>query len=453
MIIIFIPNNNLNERSYIIDILIGEFLGLDYRVENRSQKAESDWEIELENGNKLIIEDHFFNNFPKDLEYIRLNNIPSKVTFLKNEFIVENDIPVIYGTSKLNIENSKIICGIDIFASSFFMLTRWEEYINKNRDCHNRFPATESLAYKQGFLNRPVVNEYVEILWNILKYLGIEQKRKEKNFQLYLTHDVDIPLKYHNFKCGLLEIAGDVVKRKDVILASKNLWQKLKVHIKMEKDPYDTFDYLMDISEKVGVKSYFFFMGRGLTKFDNAYKSNDDFIKNIIKKIKKRGHHIGLHSTYNAYNQPEQFAKEKQELEINFDTKITFGREHYLRFEVPTTWQIWKDNGMEWDSTLSFADKEGFRCGVCYEYSVFNILTREKLNLREKPLIVMDGSFATYQLDIEPKEMEKKINYLIEKVKKYNGDFVFLWHNSSFNTTKWNKYQDLYERLLMRESP
>ncbi len=86
--------------------------------------------------------------------------------FSKNDFIVEKDIPIIYGTDKLEIteQNQNIItCGIDIFASSFFMLTRWEEYVNKNRDRHNRFPAIESLAFKNDFLSRPVVNEYVEM--------------------------------------------------------------------------------------------------------------------------------------------------------------------------------------------------------------------------------------------------------------------------------------------------
>ena len=137
MLKITIPNNNIAERKYILDIIFDEFLGLEYKVEARREKGEGDWEIDLENGNKLIVEDHFFNKYPKDLEYLKLENIPSKVEFAQNQFIVENNIPVIYGNSKLETKNQKlktIICGIDIFASSFFMLTRWEEYVNKNRD-------------------------------------------------------------------------------------------------------------------------------------------------------------------------------------------------------------------------------------------------------------------------------------------------------------------------------
>lgn len=130
MIKITIPNNNICERKYILDIIFDEFLGLDFKViQNDDCK---NWIIELPNKQVLTIKDTFFNKYPKDLDYLKLENIPQKIEEL------------------------------DIFAASFFMLTRWEEYVNKARDSHNRFPATESLAYKQGFLDRPIVNEYLE---------------------------------------------------------------------------------------------------------------------------------------------------------------------------------------------------------------------------------------------------------------------------------------------------
>lgn len=409
-----IPNNNLNERRYILDIIFNEFLGLEYTLDIGS----SDYEIILPNHKTLTIKDTFFNNYPNDLEYLKEENIPNKIEEL------------------------------DIFSASFFMLTRWEEYVNKNRDSHNRFPVKKSLAYKQGFLHRPIVNEYVEELKNMLFELDDSLIFTKREFELLLTHDVDAPLLHSSFIHHIKASILDIIQRKSIkLLINRNI-DYLRIKLFNKKDPFDTFDYLMDISEKYNTKSYFFFMAKGVTSYDNMYKSEDKFIQKLIKKIKKRGHHIGIHPTYDAYNDKKQFKKEKEELENNLDEKITFGREHYLRFEVPTTWQIWEDNGMQWDSTLSYADKEGFRCGVCYSYSVFNILTRKKLNLKEKSLIVMEGSFATYQKDISPIDMQTKINSLIEQVKKYNGEFVFLWHNSSFNTAQWQKYKDVYERVL-----
>jgi hypothetical protein len=412
MIKIKIPNNNISERKYIIDILFNEFLGLEYSLEIGS----IDYEIILSNQKNLTIKDTFFNKYPKYLEYLKLENIP------------------------------KDIYELDIFALSFFMLTRWEEYVNKNRDSHNRFPAYESLAYKQGFLDRPIVNEELEKLKKQLLWFDSSLKFKKREFELILTHDVD-DVKFWKSKKQLFRIVvGDILKRKDIKLAISRVKEYYLVSSGKIKDPFDTFDWLMDRSEELGLKSRFYFMSGGITKYDNRYDIREQ--KQLIDKMVKRGHIIGIHPSYNAYNSFEQLKKEKELLEDVIGNKIVEGREHYLRFEVPTTWQIWEDNGLEIDSTCGYTDKEGFRCGVCYEYSVFNILRRKKLNLKEKPLVVMEGSFLNYQTNIQPIEMEEKIFNLINEVKKYKGQFIFLWHNSSFNTAEWKKYTDIYSRIV-----
>jgi len=439
MISINIPNSFLPERKYIIDILFNEFLGLKFKI--NVKYVSKNYEIVLENGKKLIIEDLFFSNFEDGLGYLDIKNVPEKIKFLKNKFIVEKDIPVIYGNDKFKVKENEIVCGIDIFASSFFMLTRWEEYANKTRDLHNRFPATVSLAYKYDFLNRPIVNEYVEMLWNVLKYLGCNQRRKERKYKLVLTHDVDNVFKWRNFGLFVRNVAGDIIKRKNASLALQNIRQYFG------NNPYDMFDYLMDLSEKRGIKSHFFFMSGGTSKFDNNYSINQTFVKKIREKIKSRGHLIGFHPSYNAYNDQKQWEEEYSRLSTETSQKVKIGRQHFLRFEVPTTWQIWEDNNMKWDSTLSYADKEGFRCGTCYEYMVFNILNRKKLKLKEMPLEVMEGSLVNYQ-NLPPEKVEKKITKLIDRVKKYNGSFVLLWHNSSFNTECWKKYQSIYEEII-----
>ena len=418
MINIKIPNNNINERKYILDIFFDEFFGLDYNLEI----GLTDYEINLENGKKLILKDTFFNKYPKKLEYLKLENIPKKIEEL------------------------------DIFAASFFMLTRWEEYVNKNRDNHNRFSATESLAFKEGFLDRPIVNEYVEELKNMLLNLDSHIVFKKREFKFIPTHDVDAPLLHYSLSKHIKASLVDLLKRKSIKLFFERNIDFFLTKLKFKKDDFDTFEYLMNESEKAGLKSYFFFMGKGLTGYDNMYDSSNPFIKKLVEQIKNRGHFIGMHPTYNAYNDRNQFVKEKKELEKNLEASIIFGREHYLRFELPTTWQIWDDNGMQWDSTLSYADREGFRSGVCYEYSVFNILTRKKLKLKEKPLIVMESSFIGYQATITLEEMEKKIKLLVEEVKKYNGDFVLLWHNSSFYTPEWKDFKGVYERILSEEN-
>jgi len=405
MLKIKIPNNNINERRYILDIIFNEFLGLEYFLDVGSK----DYEMILENGKSLIVKDTFFNKYPNDLEYLKLENIPEKIE------------------------------DLDIFSASFFMLTRWEEYVNRNRDVHNRFPAYESLAYKQGFLDRPIVNEYVEELKKMLLKLNDNLVFKEREYQLFLTHDVDELYQWKSWKHVFKVVLGDVVKRKSINLACERVAEYFLIKREKIKDPFDTFDWLMDKSEAIGVKSRFYFMSGGVTAYDNRYKIDEPKSLELIEKIKKRGYIIGIHPSYNAYNDSEQFKKELNLLEKVTGQKIVEGREHYLRFEVPTTWQIWENNGMEVDSTCGYADKEGFRCGTGDEFSVFNILSREKLKLKERPLVVMDCSLFDYNNDTYIQAQEK-----VKKMQKNTNIFTILWHNSYIKHIKF--YGDLIEK-------
>ncbi len=470
MLKVYIPNNNIKEREYIIDVMLKEFLGLSYElIIDNGELIIDDWIIELENGNRLIVKDSFFNNFKKELEYLNEKNIPKEVKFVKSKFASEDDIVVIYGEkgegrrekeegrrkkgegnvnaynpSAFSLQPSTLITNIDLFASAFFMLTRWEEYVNKKRDNHNRFLESEALAVKFGFINRPIVNEYVEYLWNLLTYLGIKQSRKKREYKITITHDIDFDLLYKNPINFVRRVASSLIKQKSLNITINEVNAFLR-----GKDPYNTFDFLMDISESIGAKSYFFFMASGSSKYDNNYKSNSNFILQSVKKIKQRGHKIGMHYSYNASFNKEQLLKEKKELEANFGVKIDCGRAHYLRFEVPISAQILDEAGFIWDSSLGYERSIGFRSGVCYEYPLFNFLTRKRLNLKEKPLNVMETTLIYFKdlLNSEEKFIDS-IEEIKNRVNRYNGEFVLLWHNSNLDSIKYPNILNLYKKAV-----
>ena len=125
--------------------------------------------------------------------------------------------------------------------------------------------------------------------------------------------------------------------------------------------------------------------------------------------------------------------------------KIKEARQHYLRFENPTTWQIHESLGLKRDSSMGYMTDAGFRAGTCRAYSVFNILTRKKLSLKEVPLIFMEQALAKkYQ---KKEDFYRKIIELKETVQKYSGTFVVLWHNNNFYTNEWAAYKEIYEEI------
>lgn len=434
MLKIKIPNNNIPEREYTIKTLLFDFLGLSAIIVTESKYIH--YSISFED-KELLFLDSFFNKYPTALSYLNPDAIPKKIIFTKNEFIVENKIPVIYGNDELVISENKIFCGIDIFASSFFMLTRWEEHINKTRDFHNRFPGSDSIAFRNNFLNRPVVNEYVEMLWNMIQKLGYKGERRRGNFELVLTHDID----ELNYPGSYRTILGDVLKRGNLKLAQEHF-----KYIYLS-NPYDTFDFLMTTSEKLGVKSCFYFMSTDsqLLYERNFYLKSRLFVS-TIKKIKERGHIIGFHPGYYTYDNFVRWSYEKRLLEKAVNHEIDEGRQHYLRMDITKTFTIWDKNNMKIDSTLSFADKEGFRCGTGDTFHIFDFCNRKQLNLEERPLIIMDRSLQQYQKYTYDQALEIFQHY-ISAGKKYRTKITLLFHNSSF-FGKWAGYDSLYKNLL-----
>jgi hypothetical protein len=443
MLIINCPADFLSEREYIIRFFFQFQLGVNYEIKTHNRLV---YGITLPNGRELIINDCFFSSLNEGEGYLNRNNIPLKINFIYNDDFNAENIPVIFGGSRVFPENGdSLFLEADVFASAFFMLTRWEEYVHTVRDEHKRFPAIESLAYKHNFLHRPVVNEYTEFLWNLLIYLGYKGERKAREFRIIPTHDIDQIIYWDKTrKNGLLKnLIGDIILRKRPKLALGRLISYLK-SISGNFDPGDTFEYLMRRAESIGSIARFYFIAGGETKLENKYSVYDEKIKSHIDSIKKYGHIIGIHPSYKAYNDYIILNQEVYDLTKITGLQIIEGRNHYLRFEIPITWQILEQAGIKIDSSMYYSEVPGFRCGICNEFPVFSILQRKKLDLIERPLIAMDTSYKT----IHPEKVYSEIIKLKETVKKYNGDFVFLWHNSNIDTPDWGNYKRVFEEAF-----
>jgi len=432
MLKISISPKNLSEKKYIIDVLFNEFLGLEYQLETNLENNE--YVISLSNQKKIIFYDFFWNQFINELDYLSNKNLPDTLKFLISEYNPDKELPVLYGNPVINKNENEIMIEADIFSGAFFFLTRWEEYIDKDKDNHGRFKYENSFAKKFNLVHRPVVNEYVEFLWNILKKSDPSLKRKIRQYTPVITHDIDAPLRLLDLRMLRNSFFRNLIKRKNFTNAFRDIPVYFVNKFNPSFDLGNSYDLLMDASESIGVKSNFFFINSIKTKFDPGYKNKSDLLQKIFKRIKEREHIIGIHSSYYSLEDNLKWKNEYEELCELTGVKIKNGRHHYLRFNVPFTWQIWNDNGLEKDHTLGFAEIEGFRCGTCYSYSVYNFLTRQKLRLKESPLIFMEVSVTEYQKLDQPEQFENKLKAIVNTVKKYNGEFVFLYHNSFFDT-------------------
>jgi hypothetical protein len=313
------------------------------------------------------------------------------------------------------------------------MLTRYEEIIIDDVDEYGRFPFLESFAYKEGFFDRPIVNEYAEVLWDWIMVLLPEGRRNRKAYQVRLTHDVDRFRKYGSLSRELRISASLAIKHQEPRNAINHLGGMIKTRLGCCADPYESYDALMDISEKLGGIGCFYFMAEGPGSPDKRYEVTNKDVVRVIEKIINRGHDIGLHPGIGSYRSWEKLYRQKEKLDRVLGFSNYGGRQHYLQWKAPDTWRLYEKVGLTHDSSVGYVETPGFRCGICMPFYVFDALAGEKLNLREIPLVTMDTSlfskkYSNFEYENRNDNLLKSIKQNIEKV---GGDYCLLWHNAS----------------------
>ncbi|MDD2634604.1 MAG: polysaccharide deacetylase family protein [Bacteroidales bacterium] len=433
----------LNEKNYVFDILFNEILGIEYRV-----KYHESPNYQLKSGDKvIIINDNFFTRFDENVEYYNNSDfVPDKIKYLKSDLCVEGNIPILYGDQNLEINQNSALIGVDIIASVFFMLSRWEEIACVSKDRYSRPDENKMLAIKYDFYQRPIVNEYVEFLWNIFTLFDLKLNRKNKQTEYFLTHDVDFFSKYDTVIKYIKSAGGEIFKRRSISRFYKLTSGYYAYLLKKQKDPFNTFDYLMDIAESKSIKARFYFIPEKRKSRDKQYGILQDKVKKQIASIIEREHLIGIHPSLETYNNETIFKAELDLLNSVCTSSVNEGRQHFLMFKNPLTWQIWDKHDMKVDSTIGFNSHAGFRAGICQKYSIYDVVLRKKLDLKERPLILMD--IGLRRECNQQKEFLSKSKKLIDITRKYTGDFVLLWHNSNINYLEWEDWGTIYEEIV-----
>lgn len=413
--------------------------------------------LKLKNSNKLIIFDKINYSF-----YEFGSNFSCGLWDpYKEGFISKLKIPIpTPGLEKFHkiIEKKKdnYFIHYDILGFIFWMLNRLEEINSDKLDNHNRFPAKFSHAYLNNYLDRPIVDEWIDIIKQIILRVWPNLKLNKYQFKIRISHDVDRPFKYLFCKKKDIyrQLLGDIFKRRNI----KTFLNRYQISKKVRKgninkDPFYVFDWMMDVLEKNDhVGTFYFLSNKTSSKYDSDYNLENLHIQNLLIKINSRGHKIGLHPSYNSYNNFKNLNYELKKLidvckKKNIYQDFWGSRMHFLRFQYPKTLNYLNDIGISYDESLTYADYSGFRCGTCFEYTAFNPIDNRELNISIKPLIIMECSISSYMKLGYGKNFLLYAKKLKERCKLVDGTFSILWHNSELqNTAQIDSFIELIKK-------
>lgn len=428
MILVYSENSSPRVK-YSFGFILNEILGIDYELTSdpdvfvKSSLPRINYSTAMINGTITIV--------PHSLLF------ENQVKAHEIEVSEWNEIPVFFRSNSGDLP-------FDVFAASFYLLCRYEEYLSERRDNHGRFPVEESLAFRNGFLEKPVVDQWAMMLGEIIKAKFPEVKIQERKFTFVPTIDVDVAFAYRHK--GIARTIGAFAKALARLDFADN-YNRLLVLLRFKKDPYDTYELLEKLHASYRVNPVFFFLVGKYGPFDKNHSLKNKAIQSLIRRIAGSAR-IGLHPSYRSNDDFRELQYEVQALAEVLDRPIDGSRQHFLKLSIPETYRNLIATGISEDYTMGFAQRPGFRAGTCTPFYFYDLEKETQTVLRVFPFQVMDGTLNQY-MKLNQDEALTKIQELVHEVRLVKGTFISLWHNSSLGELReWCGWLGVYEEML-----
>ncbi|HSO86132.1 MAG TPA: polysaccharide deacetylase family protein [Draconibacterium sp.] len=353
--------------------------------------------------------------------------------------------PVKYDNETYFLESSiDSILPFDPFSAAFYLVTRFEEYLETDFDKFGRFQASKSILSKFNLVKKPVVNIWADLIAKEIekKYPGFLFPKIK--FEFISTIDIDNAWAFLHkgfwrtigaFTQSLLKGNFSELKSRLIVLSGK------------EKDPYDTYDYLDSVFKGNERKVKFFFLLGDYGKYDKNVSHENGSMQKLIQNISQK-YDTGIHPSFAGFMHGchGKVIRENQRLMKIAGKEILKSRQHYLNLKFPKTYQNLIKAGITEDYTLGFADQTGFRAGICTPYFFYDLQNEAITNLLIVPFQIMDGTLLNY-LSLSPEAAFEEIKLIMNRIKEVGGTFVSIWHNETVNDLgEWKGYREVFEK-------
>lgn len=336
----------------------------------------------------------------------------------------------------------KIATNLDLLSSAFFLVTRIEESCDKGTaDTHGRYQFCNSIV-GENIVDTPVIDLYAKKLAQWIHHVyGILIPFREPCLSAVITHDIDIPYYYQTWTAEMSELINSM-RTEGKYKSIKDIQNYMLFLLGITPDPFDTFSYITKEEKKRNIQStYFILMSK-----DNSWGLRYGRYSKQLKKLRSSGCEVALHPGYESFSHVTTIAHEKASVKSLSGSEPVGARNHFLRFDLPHTYQRCEALHLFYDSTLGYAEREGFRAGISTPFKPFDLTNRKTINLIEIPLIVMDGTLRDYRRYTPPHALEK-IKKLVDVAHEVHGTITFNWHNT-FLIDEGSGWREVFEKTL-----
>lgn len=413
--------------------------------------------------------------------FVRILNVPVRFTTTLEEFVAYNGCKFTYSKAPLGKEffirshdlifeqgindieitvqeweevpcffnaGKKSSIPFDIFAASFYLLSRYEEYLPHVQDAWERFPAEESLAFKNNFLDKPVIDIWAYKLAEILKAHFPDFHFEPTPYNYISLFTINEAFLY-KAKGVIRSVGGFLVDLFTLKLGA--FWDRSMVLLKLQKDPYDVYDRMVSLQNNYKVSTMVFFLIGNFTTYDTNISLTKNKFRLLIKSLSDYVK-VGLNASFFTMNNTEMLKKELTKMEDIIHIPTVRTRQHYLRINLPETYQNLIDFEVEEDYSMGYPDQLGFRASTCTPFYFYDLDFEIQTPLKVFSFSISDLVLRE-SLELSEKQAFQKLKASYEMVEKVNGTFVTLFHNKILsNYGEWRGWKYFYEQVLQLAS-
>jgi len=333
----------------------------------------------------------------------------------------------------------------DIFAASFYLLSRYEEYLPGQKDMYGRYAYESSLAFKENFLHLPLINIWIEDLKKCLKVKFPQLTTHHSPFTFLTTYDIDEAYSYKHKQWwrtigGFLKSIG------------KGQWslirQRSNVLRGILKDPYDAYEWMDELHHQYDLKPIYFFLIAGRTgKYDKNILPSEKAMQDLINEHSQL-YSIGIHPSWQSGDDIEKLKHEISRLGQITDKPIRSSRQHYIRLTLPATYRRLIDAGIKSDFSMGYGSINGFRASVASPFYWYDLEKEKQTQLLLCPFCFMDANSFYEQKFSAAQSLEEMLHYY-NVVRSVNGIMTTIWHNSFLGTSKtFEGWREVYKQFI-----
>ncbi len=421
--IILYTKSNTERHAYVFNFVFVDIFGCDINITD-------DIDVFAKSAKFRI-------NYSTEITEADINIIPHGLLSendIRNQMIQLgkwNELPIFFQTTGADIP-------FEIFSAVFYLISRYEEYFPYEPDLYQRYPHTNSLAFKHQFLHLPLVDLWLQELKKLIQSKNRMMVLKENTFRFIPTYDIDIAYSYlgkglkRNIAASILNFfRGEYaqIKNRQRVLQHK------------EKDPYDSYEFLDDLHARYAASPIYFFLVGNNGPLDKNLAFESDVMQKLFSHISKK-YKVGVHPSYQSHNHIDFLKSEVAKLSSNKS------RQHYIRFSLPISYQNLIACNITEDYSMGYGSINGFRASTSYPFQWFDLSNNRQTDLKIFPFCYMECN-SFFEQKLSAAQAREEMLHYFETVKKVNGNFITIWHNFSLGTDPlWTGWREIYEDLF-----